>query len=168
MSKRRSSSLKVINICGPIAVGKTTMCNRLMQFLQGYVFVDRAYFENVLKPVGVPLAELVADDMIYVMVRRLMEAERPILVQEADTNRLYDVFSSSKNCEEYDFHSFFLTCSVEEAIKRDRRRGDNTPEDIIRETHRSTEFYVRDIDIDTETHNVGVTQGLILQLTDLM
>ena len=73
---------KLINITGPIAVGKSTVCASLKKELKNYAFVDRAYLKEMLKPIGKPLAKKIADKTTIFIIKQLMKENKNILVHE--------------------------------------------------------------------------------------
>jgi adenylylsulfate kinase-like enzyme len=153
---------KLINITGPIAAGKSTVCGLLRKELRSFAFVDRAYLKDMLKPAGKPDAKKIANDATIFIIKELMKKRKNILVQEQSIGRLKSKLRRySKN---YKFYSFFLSCGLEKTIKRDIKRAKESgnPEHIER-IHRKVQPSKDDFVIDTEKCSAKETLMLILK-----
>lgn len=111
---------KLILIHGPIASGKTTITQQLLTKLKDYAFIDRAYIKDMLKPSGKNDAKIIADKVVILALQELMKLNKNILVQERNTDELRIPINNYG--KKYNIYSFYLECSLDEAIKRDQLR----------------------------------------------
>jgi len=147
-------------ISGPIAAGKSTVCGHLLEHLSGYAFVDKAYLKNALKPIGKDEAKKIAAEACSLMVDRLMEAGKNILVHELSMKNL------GETVKKYDYECccFYLKCSPETSVKRDEARvkKSHNPEYVI-STHSKVLPQEGEIIINTEEKTIEETVDYILK-----
>lgn len=153
----------LILIHGPFASGKSTLCKQLLKKLKGYAFVDRAYLKQMLKPCDKQDARLVANKTSQFMVEELMKLKKNILVQEQSRHNLKKVIN--KLGKSYTVHSFYLTCGLKTAIKRDRLQKKKSGHLFtIRENHQKVKPEKKDILIDTGKKGINQCIKKILLL----
>jgi len=151
---------KLILIDGPVASGKTTTCYALKDKLKDYAFVDREIIKRLLKHSGKQDAKVITDKTINFIVAELMKLNKNILIQEKNPKDLEKIIK--KYGKKYQIYSFYLKCSLNEAIKRDRERGDNTEISIIKREYEFSPPKEKEIIIDTEKNNLNKTLKMIL------
>lgn len=143
----------LIMISGPIASGKSTICEQLLKQLKNYAFVNRAYLKDMLKPIGKTEAKEVANKATIFITRELMKLNKNILVQERNSQNLQYIVK--KYGKKFDIYSFYLTCSLLKGIKRDSLRSKRSG-DIkqITESYKTIKPQINDTIIDTEKNSV--------------
>lgn len=150
---------KLIIINGPTAVGKSTIIALLHPKLKNYVFVDRAYMKQMLKPLSKKLRKELSTYISLVLITEAMKRKKNILTQEINSKHLI------KYAKKYDYalKEFFLTCSLSVAFKRDKKRGTNTKIGTIRKIHKNVNNKIRNsaFSINTEQYNPQQTLKII-------
>lgn len=154
---------KLIIINGPIASGKTTICNRLLKKLTNFAFVDRAYLKDMLKNSGREDAKIIADKTAAFIITELIKFKKDILVQEYDLSILQKIIK--KYGRNYEMHSFFLHCNLDSAIARDKKRIKQSGDiEQIIYSHKKVKPETKDIIIDTDKISVQKTLNKILSI----
>jgi len=147
----------IITIHGPIGAGKSTLTEMLRERLPSYSYVDRPFIKKGLKPAGKKEAKRLSREASYFLIRELVGMSQNIIVQEVNPEIMKRSFGEDF-FEKHDYRliSFFVSCSVETAIKRDIERKTGTAgEERVREIH--SQFYKPapyEIVIDTEKMSV--------------
>jgi len=149
----------LINIGGPIASGKSSVCKILLEKLPDFAFVDLASMKKFLKPAGKPFAKEVAIKSAMFMVKNLAENGKNILVQELNPKYIKEL-----NLKKYKIRSFFLQCMPETAAKRDLEReiGSKDP-DYVKASYERVKPTEGDIIIDTDKNTPEQTADIILK-----
>ena len=152
----------LINLTGPIAVGKTTMMNLLRKELKDYIFVDRAHMKDMLKPLEKKYRKKIADESALYVTKELMKRKKNILIYEQNTS---DLKRKLRNFSKgYKIYGFFLKCNVELAIKRDMKREKKSGDpEAIKEMHARVKPSKQDVIIDTEKLTKKETLKIILK-----
>jgi len=153
---------KLILIDGPTASGKSSTCYALRKKLKNFAFVDREAIKRLLKHSGRNDARILANKTVDFLIKNLMQLNKNILVQERNSDDLKKTIK--KYGRKYKIYSFHLKCSLDEAVKRDIKRGDNTRFSIIKRDHLLSLTKEKDIIIDTEKNNLNKTVKIILNL----
>ena len=152
---------KLVIIHGPTATGKSTISTLLVEKLTDFGFVDRAYIKNMLKRIGKPIAKRISDDASIFIIKELMIIKKNIFVQELGIEKIQSALIDV--CQDYEFYSFYLQCSLPVAIERDNIRDKKTGTiEQIRLMHEHIRPSKQDTIIDTEKNSVQECVNLIL------
>ena len=127
----------IITIHGPVGTGKSTLTEVLREKLPTHSYVDRPYIKRGLKPAGKKEALRLSKEASYFLIRELVNMNQNIIVQEVNPeslrNKLGAEFFEQHN---YKLISFFISCSVDTAIRRDIERSAKTVgEEGVRKIH---------------------------------
>ena len=157
---------KIILINGLIASGKSTLCSALIEKLNDFVFVDRAYIKETMlrrvKKNDKPLARKLSKKAVYVIVKGLMKDRYNLLLQEFSLGSLKKHLAGYIEKYGYEVHGFYLACSLEEAKKRDfERKGFERPEAVENIHNEHEEFGKEGVIIDTEKCNLEQTLKIV-------
>ncbi len=141
----------LINIHGPVAVGKSTTVEKLLPQLKNYVFIDRAYIKHHLSALGREERKVVSKKAVYLLLEQCIYRDANILTQELNPESLYRHVGLLLEKHKYRFLSFRLAARWETTIARSRARQKNAHEGRMRKIWDSypqpSKF---DIIIDTE------------------
>ena len=117
----------IIIIHGPSGVGKSTITIVLREKLPTFSYVDRPYIKRGLKPAGKEFALSISKKASYIIVRELIEVRQNIITEEINpesmTKHIGKDYIESNG---YKILSFYLTCDLETAVKRDMVREAKT------------------------------------------
>lgn len=151
---------KLIIINGPTAVGKSTTLTLLRPKLKNYVFVDRAYIKQMLRPLSKKLRKELSNYISLFLIKKLMKEKKNILTQEMNSDLLVKDALKYK----YAIKEFSLTCSLPTALKRDKERGGKTRVGTIRKVHKKFEKRqtIQPFLINTEENSSQQTLKIIL------
>ncbi len=147
----------IITIQGPVAAGKSTITRILRTKLNTYSYVDRPFIKRGLRPAGKQLSLKLSKRTSYFLIKELVKVEQDIIVEEVNPESMKknmgETFFKEHN---YKIISFFISCSVETAIKRDSLREAKTlGEEGVQRIHKK---YVQpagyEIVINTENASV--------------
>lgn len=147
----------IITIHGPVGAGKSTLTETLREKLPTYSYVDRPFIKRGLKPAGRKEALNLSKDASYFLIEKLVLLNQDIIVQEVNPESMKrkigtDFFKKHN----YRIISFFISCSVDTAIKRDlQRKAKTVGEEGVRKIH--SEYVTPAVDevvIDTEIMSV--------------
>lgn len=144
----------IINLRGPMAVGKSTIFQELKHRHQNLSVVDREGIKEELKKrYSKPEAKMRADTIIKSQIEFLVRHEIDILTCEIDAEKL------QKIAEGYSIYNYFLICSVDEALKRDkiRRNSIHNDERVRLDHEKEKPHYKLDKIIDTEKLTIEQT-----------
>lgn len=149
---------KLILIYGPMAVGKSTTINALLLSLDGWVFLDRAYFKEMLSSLGRPEAKRIARKIMPILFDEVFESKKNILTQEVLPSWLQEKFKEKMETLGYEVFSFYLFCTKEVALKREIQRREQKGkeprlqilEEVLEKHPEPTE---NDVTIDTEKYS---------------
>lgn len=126
---------KLVIINGPTAVGKSTIIFLLRQKLKNYVFVDRAYVKQMLRPLSKKLRKELSTYVSLFLIKEAMKEKKNILTQEMSSEAI------KKDAQKYNYHifDFSLICSLDTALKRDKKRGGKTKAGTISKIYKKFE-----------------------------
>ncbi len=125
----------IINIHGPMAAGKSTLTKLMREHFKDYAYVDRPNLKKGLQPLGKPLAKALSKDAVYFVVKQLMKQGNNIILEEINPESLKKKLRYYFKKYNYTLHSFYVQCSVEEAMKRDILRSNKNRSDRVKEIH---------------------------------
>jgi len=156
---------KIILLNGVMAGGKSTIFESLKEKLPNYVFIDRAYFkDNILKGVkkeNPALAKQISKETVYNIARPLMKEGYNLVMPEIVKNSAEKFLKDE--LKNYEINSYFLTCSLEEAKKRDRKRQNHSiRDDVVEKNYNSQKPNEGDIIINTEEKSIEEVLEIIL------
>ncbi|MBU0907899.1 MAG: AAA family ATPase [Nanoarchaeota archaeon] len=152
----------LINIHGPIASGKSTTCDALRKKLKDFAFVDHAYIKRMLSPIGRTNAKKIFGEATIFILKELMKLRKDILVQERNPIKLKKRLKTF--LKGYHVHSFYLSCSLNEALRRDKSREKRpSPAKKIKENHQMSKPTKHDVIIDTEKYPLEKITNIILK-----
>lgn len=151
---------KIIIINGPTAVGKSTTIALLRQKLKNYVFVDRAYIKQMLRPLSKELRRELSNYVSLFLIKQAMKEKKNVLTQEMSS----EVLKKAVQKYGYIIKEFSLTCSLFTSLKRDKERGGKTTVGTIKEIHKKFETKVNNtpFTINTERYTPKEIQKIIL------
>ena len=148
---------KLITIHGPAGAGKSTLTKIIRDKIPTYSYVDRPIIKRGLKPAGRKEALRLSKKAAYFLIKELVNLKQNIIVQEVTpismNKKIGENFFKENS---YEVISFYITCSIETAIKRDLERDAKTVgEEGIKKIH---DEYIApapyEIIIDTEKMSV--------------
>jgi len=155
---------KIILIHGSMAVGKSTITEKLMKKLPNFAYVDRPYIKRGLKPLGRELAKKLSKEASYDIIKQIMKLKKNIIVQEVNIVSLRKKLKSYLKKYNYKIYAFHLTCSLKEAKKREKNRTKKSRsrllEKITKEFPPPSKF---EIIIDTEKLSVRQAVDYIIK-----
>ena len=145
---------KLVNVHGPLGVGKSNLMGLLKKAFSSFVYVDRPRIKRGLKALEKPIALKLSKDVSFYLLDKLMDLKANIFTEEISPKHLVSNFKDKLS--DYELISFYLTCSVDEAISRDLTRGKTVVgESRVRQIHseyRAPESY--EIVLNTEESSV--------------
>ncbi len=151
---------KLIIINGPPASGKSTTISLLRLKLKNYVFVDRAYIKQMLRPLSKKVRKELSNEVSLFLIKEAMKQKKNILTQEVNSKVL------TKDAQKYGYliKDFSLFCSLPTALKRDKKRSGKTKMITFKKIHKKFEGKVKNsvFSINTEQHIPQEVQKIIL------
>ena len=114
----------LININGPMAIGKSTLTTKIWRHLKNWPFVDRPMIKRGLKPLGGALSKEISKKATYEIIKDLMKIDETpgIIVAELDPEIINKKIGKEMKKYGYKLLPFRLICSVKEAEKREIQR----------------------------------------------
>ena len=125
----RGDKPRIVMLMGGVAVGKTTI--RKQRFAKGYVLVDAAdIFLRLSRGKFLPFPEAFEEPMSSIggLVARRAVSERRNIVTEligADDEATKELIAAMRAVG-YQVSGQVITCDIEEALRRNRERGDDS------------------------------------------
>lgn len=159
----------IIPIHGPVAVGKSTLTSILREKLPSYSYVDRPYLKRGLKAAGKENALKISKEASYFIIRQLVELKQDIIVQEVNPESMKrkigeDFFRQNR----YKIISFYIKCSVKNAIERDELRDAKTVgKERIEEIH-DEYSEPADYEIVIDTDKLSIEESAKLMLSKIL
>lgn len=153
----------LVNINGPMAIGKSTLTTLIWRELKNWPFVDRPMIKRGLKPAPNNIHKKLSKKATFELIKYLMKEENVNGILVAEMNAEHIVRDIGKEMKEADYEllSFRLVCSVEEAerreIERQKNRGKDTHARLehLRRIHaEQTPPYDFEVIVDTEKMSI--------------
>ena len=155
---------KLICIHGPMAVGKSTITEMLMKKLPNFSYVDRPNIKRGLKPAGRQNSLIISKQATYFIIKELMKIKKDIIVEEINPTSIKKKLNKYIKKNKYKIYSFYLLCSLNEAIKRDIKRSKKSRKNRVKQIHKEFESINKEgIFINTEKLTANQTLKLILK-----
>lgn len=155
---------KIIILRGPMASGKSTTIDILDKKLKDYVYINREYIKSkMLKKMPRKYARKISKRALWTLLKEVMKLKKNILVQELSKSNLNKKLGKYINDYNYKIKSFYLTCSVETAIKRDKQRSKKMRARTVKIVHSNSKPEKADLIIDTEDNSLNKTVSIILK-----
>lgn len=154
----------LIILHGPPAAGKSTLTNVLREKLSTWPYVDRPNIKRGLKPLGREEAKKLSKEMSYTILKELMKLKKNIIVQEVNPSSVKKKLRYYLKKYNYQIFAFYIHCSVDEAIQRDKKRTKKTRAALIKKIHKEfTGPSEIETVIDTEKLSVSECIKIILK-----
>ena len=154
----------IINIHGPMAAGKSTLTRLMRENFKTYAYVDRPNIKKGLDPLGKPISRALSKDAVYFIVKQFMKQGYNIILEEINPESLKKKLRYYFKKYHYTLHSFYVHCSVEEAMKRDVQRSNKNRSERVKEIHAQMKGPTSlDIFFDTEKMNIDECMNLMMK-----
>lgn len=118
---------------GQVAAGKSTIVERLLPQLPGYVFIDRAYMKHHLKALGQDGAKEAVRAAVYTLLEQCITRDANILAQEIAPEWVRTRLGPLLDEHGYCLVSYRLEASWETTLSRNETRGKNVTPERMRE-----------------------------------